>query len=278
MMNDEDIIETHYTHGNLLKTLELAFNELEQMPDSLTMEQLAAIDEFHIGGRQATTHLMEQVQFADQAKLLDIGCGLGGTTRYLASHFDSQVIGIDLTAEYLNIGKLLNQKLGLTNEINLLQASALSLPFAEQTLDGVTMLHVGMNIKDKQKLFSEVFRCLRKNSFFLIYDVIQNSSADIIYPLPWSSTAEHSYLASVETYQNTLIEAGFEIHKINNRREFSINYFNQQAEAIKAERIKPTLSLQTLIRDDAKSKFSNLIQQIKCNVLVPVEMIAIKKN
>lgn len=277
-MNDEDIIETHYTHGDLLKTLELVFNELGQMPDSVTMEQLAAIDEFHIGGRQATTHLIEQVQFADQVKLLDIGCGLGGTTRYLASHYDSQVIGIDLTAEYLNVGKLFNQNLGLTDKINLLQASALSLPFAEQTVDGVTMLHVGMNIEDKQKLFSEVFRCLRKKSYFLIYDVMQSNEGEIFYPLPWSSTAKNSYLASIETYQKALIEAGFEIHKINNRREFSINYFNQQAEVIKADRVKPTLSLQTLIRDDAKSKFSNLIQQIKSNVLAPVEIIAIKPN
>lgn len=277
-MNDEDIIARHYTHGNLLKTLELAFNDLGHTSKSLTLEQLAAVDEFHIGGRQATTHLMEHVQFTDQAKLLDIGCGLGGTTRYLASQYHSQVIGIDLTAEYLNVGKFFNQQLGLSDKINFLQASALSLPFAAHTFNGVTMLHVGMNIDDKLKLFSEVFRCLRKKSYFLIYDVMQSNEGEVFYPLPWSSTAKNSYLATVETYQKTLVEAGFEVLQINNRREFSITFFNQQAEMIKAHGIKPTLSLQTLIRDDAKRKFINLIDQIKNNTLVPVEIIAIKPD
>lgn len=277
-MDNENTVETHYTHGNLLKTLELAFNELGKTADSVTLEQLTTVDEFHIGGREATAHLFDLVEFPEQAQFLDIGCGLGGTARYLASQYDSRVVGIDLTAEYLNVGKLFNQKLGLADKINLLQASALSLPFADNSFDAISMLHVGMNVTDKQQLFTEVYRCLRPNSYFLLYDVMQINQGEIIYPLPWASTAENSHLANVEMYQKALIEAGFTIIKTNNRSEFSIKFFNQQSEKIKAQGEKPALSLQTLIRNDGKTKFANLINQIKSNVLAPVEIIAIKQD
>jgi SAM-dependent methyltransferase len=36
--------------------------------------------------------------------VLDIGCGLGGTARFIASRYGSRVVGIDLTTEYVETG------------------------------------------------------------------------------------------------------------------------------------------------------------------------------
>ena len=45
---------------------------------------LAPVDEFHIGGRQATIDFAEQLHIEPGKRLLDIGCGLGGASRYFA--------------------------------------------------------------------------------------------------------------------------------------------------------------------------------------------------
>jgi ubiquinone/menaquinone biosynthesis C-methylase UbiE len=63
------------------------------------------------------------------------------------------------------------------------------MPFAERSFDGAYMLHVGMNIEDKEKLASEVARVLRPRSSFGIYDVMRTGPGDLAYRVPWASPA-----------------------------------------------------------------------------------------
>ncbi|AGH44050.1 hypothetical protein [Paraglaciecola psychrophila] len=51
----------------------------------VSFEDLAAVDELHVGGRLATEHLLKQLNFTKSSDLLDVGCGLGGATRNVAS-------------------------------------------------------------------------------------------------------------------------------------------------------------------------------------------------
>jgi cyclopropane fatty-acyl-phospholipid synthase-like methyltransferase len=51
----------------------------------VSFEDLAGVDEFHVGGRLATEHLLTQLNFTQSSDLLDVGCGLGGAARYVAS-------------------------------------------------------------------------------------------------------------------------------------------------------------------------------------------------
>ena len=81
-------------------------------------------------------------------KVLDIGCGIGGTARYLASQFGCQVTGIDLTAEFIETGNRLCERTGLADKIQLIQASALESGLEAGIFDVACMLHVGMNIED----------------------------------------------------------------------------------------------------------------------------------
>ena len=75
MSNDKAVSE-HYVHGNLLKAIQAALPELGKTIDNITIEDLAPVDEFHIGGRQATENFLGQLDFSEQNHLLDVGCGL----------------------------------------------------------------------------------------------------------------------------------------------------------------------------------------------------------
>jgi ubiquinone/menaquinone biosynthesis C-methylase UbiE len=89
-----------------------------------------------------------------------------------------RVTGIDLTSEYVETGKALCKWVGLDQRIVLHQGSALAMPFADNHFDGAYMLHVGMNIEDKDKLAAEVARVLRPDSAFGIYDVMRTGPGD----------------------------------------------------------------------------------------------------
>ena len=123
--------------------------------ESLTFDDLAPADEFHIGGKQATVDFVAEFKPDADMHWLDIGSGLGGPSRYVAHHFGCRVAGVDLCKEYVEVAGSLSQRIGLGGKVDYHQASALSLPFEAGTFDGAYMQHVGMNIADKAKLFGE---------------------------------------------------------------------------------------------------------------------------
>jgi cyclopropane fatty-acyl-phospholipid synthase-like methyltransferase len=46
--------------------------------DRLQPDDLAPVDEFHMGGREATVHLAEKIDLKADLTVLDIGSGIGG--------------------------------------------------------------------------------------------------------------------------------------------------------------------------------------------------------
>ena len=109
---------------------------------TLQVDDLAPMDGFHSRGRQATVELCHMVPIAPTDRVIDIGCGPGGTARYLASTFQCQVSGVDLTREYVTVGNQLNEIVGLNEKIDLVYGSALSLPFEDNAFDVAWTEHV----------------------------------------------------------------------------------------------------------------------------------------
>jgi ubiquinone/menaquinone biosynthesis C-methylase UbiE len=275
MSNDKAISE-HYVHGDLLKAIQAALPELGKTIDNVTIEDLAPIDEFHIGGRQATENFLSQLDFSKQNHLLDVGCGLGGASRYVANKYNNSVTGIDLTDEYIKTGNVLSAWLKLDKHVNLHQGSALSMPFDNELFDGAFMLHVGMNIEDKALLFKEIFRVLKPGASFGVYDVMRNNDGDLVYPVPWATDESTSHLVAPNQYKSALENAGFEVSKKNNRRDFALEFFKTLREKTEASGGPPPLGLHMLMKESTAVKIKNMIHNITEGYIAPVEIIANK--
>lgn len=275
-MSYEKSVSDHYLHGGLLKAIEASLPALGKTTSTVTIEDLAPVDEFHTGGRFATGHLLEQLNFSAQNHVLDVGCGLGGAARYVAAKFDSHVTGIDLTAEYVETGKALCRWLNLQDSVVLEQGSAMSMPFEGSQFDGAYMLHVGMNIEDKQALFCEVARVMKPGAAFGVYDVMRLGEEEIIYPVPWATESSTSKLASPEEYKQALRDAGFTITVENLRREFALEFFKRLKANSQASGDPPPLGLHTLMQQSTAQKIQNLIANVTGGQLAPVEIIAVK--
>ena len=275
-MEYDNSVSEHYRHGNLLLAIEDAIGKLGKRPDDLSIDDLAPVDEFHIGGRVATENFLSQLNFTQHDHILDIGCGLGGAARYVANTYRTRVTGIDLTPEYIDTGQVLCRWVKLDSQISLHQGSALGMPFTEETFDGAYMLHVGMNIEEKTRLFTEVYRVLRPGGAFGVYDVMRTGAGELRYPVPWAADDRTSKLATPADYAQALVDAGFEVVKTMNQREFALDFFSKLKAKTQAEGGPPPLGLHTLMKETTITKIGNMIDNIADEIIAPVEIIARK--
>jgi len=246
-------------------------------PECITPDDLAPVEEFHIGGREATVHFISQLGFGEGMRILDIGSGIGGTARYVAANHGCHVTGIDLTPEYCEVATLLAEKVGLAHQVSYQQGSALDIPFDDRTFDGVYMVHVGMNIADKLTLFQEVHRILKPSAVFGIYDILEgHSGGDLIYPVPWSTIPETSFLASVHELQRLLGESGFEIERVTDRIEFAQEFFHRLRR--QADEGPPPLGLHLLMGEDFPAKASNMVRNVEEGRCAPWEIICRRRE
>jgi len=275
-MPDVDMVAGHYTQGNLLDAILAGVERLGKSTDTVTVDDLVPVDEFHIGGRRATESLFEMVGIAPDDHVLDVGCGLGGASRFVAQRYGCRVTGIDLTQEYIETGNALCSWVGLADQITLEQGNAMVLPYSDGAFDKAYMLHVGMNIANKQMLTAELYRILKPWGVLAIYDVMRVSDGDLLFPVPWATTEEESAVSTPEEYRDALRAAGFSVTVERNRHDFAMDFFAKLQTATAAAEGPPPLGLNVLMGETAQLKIKNMIANISQNIVAPVEIVSVK--
>jgi ubiquinone/menaquinone biosynthesis C-methylase UbiE len=272
-VSSEGKVAGHYTRGRLEETILQAVARAGRDPDQLKAMDLATVDEFHLGGLEATQELGAQMELQPGLRVLDVGSGIGGPARYFAAEHQCKVTGIDLTEEFVQVARSLTLRTNLDHLVEFVQASALQLGFQAGTFDRAYMIHVGMNIADKAGVFREVRRVLKHGGMFVIFDILRVGDGEIAYPVPWALSDETNFLADLKSYRDALESAGFRVERERSRRAFGIE-FTEQAIARAAQSGQPTLSLHLLMGDLAPVMIKNVLAMMKQRVLEPVELYA----
>lgn len=273
-MVSEQTIADHYSQGELGRKILKALMTLGADLEHLDADQLAPVDEFHIGGRRATVDLLDQLDLRPGLRVLDVGSGLGGTARYLARGHGVDVTGIDLTAEYVEVATSLTHRAALAELVQFRQASATTLPFSDGSFDRVCMLHVGMNIADKATLFTEIRRVLVAGGGFGIYDLMRVGPGEITYPVPWAGSSETSFLTAPQQYRELLAQADLPVQAERDRRAFGIEALHELRTRV-ARDGPPALGLHLVMAPDPALKIANMLDSLERAVLAPTEMICL---
>src|SRR5579863_6848881 len=258
----EAAVAQHYGVENLEEKILRAFEAAGKPRDSLTLDDLAGIDEFHVGGREATEALAAQLPLRTGMKLLDIGSGIGGPARYFASQYGCDVTGVDLTTEFVHTARALTSRVAPELPVRFEQASALELPFAPQSFDGAYLVHVGMNIADKRKLFAEVHRLLRGGGWLALFEVMRAGQGELGFPVPWASSSAESFVATVAEYQEALAGAGFTITAQRDRRQYAIEFLERMLARNQQPGPKP-LGVSFLMGETAPLKMKNVMEGMR---------------
>jgi len=194
----------------------------------LDPQAIAALDHFHTGGLQSSIELLEIADIGVEDRVLDVGAGLAGCARLMASMKGCRVDCIELSPDYCIGASLLNRLTGLEDLIGVHRGSALELPFADASFDVVWMQNVGMNIEDKRGLYSEIHRVLKPGGRYAMQEIAAGRRPAAYYPLPWASLPADNHLATIDEMRSLLGASGFaeELFEDISAHDFSTNVSN----------------------------------------------------
>jgi sarcosine/dimethylglycine N-methyltransferase len=203
-----DAVREHYGASGLTERLKVALSVLGPEDRPLTPQQLGALDQFHTRGLGATAELAKLAAINPEMSVLDVGSGIGGPARFLAATCGCRVIGVDLSAPFVDAARYLTERTGQSGQVSFQTASALELPFDDGGFDVVLLQHVAMNIANRAQLYREMRRMLKSGGRFATFDVVSNGGAPR-YPLPWARTEATSFLLTAAATRVAIEAAGF---------------------------------------------------------------------
>lgn len=272
-INEE--IQTHYTRSDLGEVILAALTKAGKDVNRLTPEDLAPIDQFHIRGRKATLELARVAGLDSSKTVLDVGSGVGGTSRCLAKEFGCRVTGIDLTDEYCRASTILTGRTGLAHLVDCRQGDATDLPFADGTFDVVWTEHVAMNIQNKSRLYAEMHRVLKPGGTLAIYDVLAGPSGPVLFPVPWARTPDSSFLATPDELRRLLVDAGFTVEAWSDTTDAARAWFIALDENIRNEGA-PALGFHVLLGQDFSAMARNQRRNLEEARIVLAQIVARK--
>jgi sarcosine/dimethylglycine N-methyltransferase len=203
-------LEAHYSARDIEARILAAVRAAGLSPEQrLSPDALGALDHFHTGGIRASRELLELVRIRAEDRVLDIGAGLAGPARMLASTLGCRVDCIEMSPDFCAGAVLLNRLTGLDDRIEVHRGSALDIPFPDDAFDVVWMQNVGMNIADKRKLYAEIHRVMKPGGRFAFQEMAAGETATSHFPLPWATDPADSYLISADEMRSALGDIGF---------------------------------------------------------------------
>lgn len=257
MTDQHDEVAAHYGAEDLVDRVHAALREARGSLENLTVGDLTPIDSFHIRGPAATAELACRVDISPGWRVLDVGSGPGGTARYLAAEHGCRVTGLDITPEYVSLAESLSQMVGLTETTSFHCGNALAMPFPDEEFDCVWAEQVQMNIADKSRFFSEMYRVLRRGSQLVMLEVFQGARECIHLPVPWSEKPSTNFLVTAAEMQQIVQDQGFEIVEWADVTAVSMEWFRSVRQKI-AETGTPSVGAHLLMGPSAPEKGFNL--------------------
>jgi SAM-dependent methyltransferase len=179
--------------------------------EALTIDDLAPADQFHSGGKAATVRLARLAGLSAGMRVLDVGGGLGGPARTLAVEFGCRVTVVDLTPSYVRAAETLTARLGLGDRVCHRVGNALDLPVDAGAFDVVWTQNSGMNIPDKERLYTGLHRALAASGRLALQEPMAGPVQPIVFPVMWARDASGSYLRSPREMRRVIEAVGFRL-------------------------------------------------------------------
>jgi len=139
------------------------------------LTKLGHLDQYHYGGIEANDHVIQLLGIDETVHCLDVGSGIGGPGRYIASKTGCRVTGVELQADICKAGQILTDRVPeLVGKVHFKIGDIIALSknkeIPEESFDHFLSLLVFLHIPDREALLKACFDATKKGGTFLIED------------------------------------------------------------------------------------------------------------
>lgn len=142
---------------------------------------------------------------------IDLGSGRGTDALRLAEIVGEEgfVYGLDLSDGMIKKARKTAERMGVKN-IQFIQTDLSEIPLEDKSVDIIISNCVLNHVANKQQIWNEIYRVLKKGGTFTVSDIFSSASVPVEYANDPAAVAE-CWAGSVtkEVYLDTLAKAGF---------------------------------------------------------------------
>ncbi|XP_068709033.1 uncharacterized protein [Montipora capricornis] len=203
------------------------------------------------GGLETTEEIVAMLSLKPGQKVLDVGCGIGGSGFYMVKHFSVDVLGVDLSMNMIDIGKQ-RAKEFKDEKVEFVVQDVTTASYEPESFDVVYSRDTILHIEDKKTLFANFLKWLKPGGELLISDYCRGPQ-ELSDSMKEYIAKRHYHLLSPEDYGKLLEEVGFiDVNAKDNTVRF--------IEVLKSERERFDREKATFLTDFSAEDFEYLVE------------------
>jgi len=180
----------------------------------LLYERIFGTTYISTGGEQTTRDFFTGLTLPglkENDKILDVGCGIGGSAFYMARNYGCSVYGMDLSVNMINIANELRdaEPAGIAHRCQFYVEDATLMDYPNQFYDMVYSRDTILHIKDKKDLFQRFYDTLKPGGTVLITDYCHGDKKQYSHAFNEYVKSRGYNLLTVPEYGNVLESVGF---------------------------------------------------------------------
>ena len=190
-------------------------------------KNIKTLDEAYANTNDFVGRLIE-LDKAKTLKILDTGCGVGGTLLYLAEKYPNvRFIGITLTTLEIILAKNYAKEKNIKN-VDFFVGNFIQTPFLDNYFDSIFALESLNYARDKKKFIHEMYRILKPNGKLVIIDgfrtdITMGSFMRQIYRI-FLNDRKLPNIVNLNIFEKYLISEGFKDIDIINLKKYIRRY------------------------------------------------------
>ncbi|PLX06525.1 MAG: hypothetical protein C0598_13580 [Marinilabiliales bacterium] len=163
-------IATYYNHTILDYKVGWQLNKSKGVHFGLWYDDTKNLHEAIINSNKK---IAQHIPQGKNIRVLDAGCGVGGTAIYLAENYDCYVEGITLSEKQCNIGKNFVKEAKLENNVNLTIQDYTKTDFDDESFDMIFAIESLCHATEKSDVYKEAYRLLKPGGKLVFLEYIK---------------------------------------------------------------------------------------------------------
>ena len=202
--------------------------------DPIPLEVLNRFDQYHYHGTDAVDEGIARLALQSRHRVLEVGSGLGGPARYIASRVGCSVTALELQPDMHEVASRLTRHCGLSHLVWHQRGDILEGPVPSDHFDALFGWLVFLHIPERELLYRRCHEALRPGGHLYVEDMFERGS---FTPEEREALAVKAYcrnLPRLEVLRRDLERAGFGDIRIDDLTSPWTEFVSERARAYRA--------------------------------------------